>query len=126
MQLAVNFVTTELSESVVSSSERHYQIRFFYDWGCDSPFWCGNDTTRDRFGVGPIEPEELGLNTEISEQLRALAAWRDTALDWSDPLGPSPWEQEECDRFDTAVRKLLELIRSELGEEYEIIRDRDL
>jgi len=110
----------------VNSSNHSYQIRFFYDWGCDSPFWCGNDAARDKFGVGPIEPEELGLSAEISEQLRSLAEWHDTALDWDDPLGPSPWPPEECDRFNAAVNQILVLIRAKLGEEYEIIRDRDL
>ncbi|MEP0871684.1 hypothetical protein NDA01_17875 [Trichocoleus desertorum AS-A10] len=52
--------------------------------------------------------------------------WHDTALDWSDPLGPSPWSLEECERFNTAVSQLLALIRTELGDEYEIISDRDL
>ena len=107
----------------MGTSKRHYQIRFFYDWGCDSPFWCGNDAARDRFSVGPIEPEELGLSPEISEQLRSLGAWHDTALDWSDPLSPSPWQPEECDRFNTALNELLERVRSELGEEYQIIRE---
>jgi hypothetical protein len=109
-----------------SNLEQHYQVRFFYDWGCDSPFWCGNEAARSKFGVGPIEPEELGLSAEISEQLRSLRAWHDTALDWDDPLGPSPWTPEECDRFNAVVSQLLELIRAELSEEYEIIRDRDL
>ncbi|WP_206756163.1 hypothetical protein [Trichocoleus sp. FACHB-591] len=121
MQLAVNFLPSQLGKNIVSSSKRHCQIRFFYDWGCDSPFWCGNDAAHDRFGVGPIEPEELGLSAEISEQLRSLGAWHDTALDWSDPLGPSPWPLEECERFNTAVSQLLALIRTELGDEYEII-----
>ena len=56
-----------------------------------------SDNARDRFSVGPIEPEELGLSPEISEKLRSLGAWHDTALDWSDPLAPracqkiTPW-----------------------------------
>ena len=110
----------------MSDSKRHYQIRFFYDWGCDSPFWYGNDAARDRFGVGPIDPKDLGLSAEISEQLRSLAEWHDTALDWDDPLGPSPWQPEEYDRFNIAVSQILELIRAELGEEYEIIKDKVL
>ncbi|MBD2093637.1 hypothetical protein H6F90_00510 [Trichocoleus sp. FACHB-591] len=101
-------------------------MRFFYDWGCDSPFWCGNDVARNKFDVGPIEPEELGLNADISEQLRSLGRWHDTALDWSDPLGPTPWQPEESDRFQTAVKELLARVRSELSQEYEIIWEGDL
>lgn len=97
------------------------QIRFFYDWCVDSPFWCGNDVARDKFDVGPIEPEELGLSIQTSERVRALAKWHDTALNWTYPSDPGPWRQEECDRFNAAVDSLLETVRAELSEEYELI-----
>lgn len=103
------------------SIEHRYQIRFFYDWGCDSPFWCGNDAARAKFDVGSIEPEELGLSSQTSEMVRALTEWHDTALNWDYPPDPSPWRQEECDRFNAAVDSLLETIRAELSKEYELI-----
>ncbi|MBW4421090.1 MAG: hypothetical protein KME13_17945 [Myxacorys californica WJT36-NPBG1] len=102
-------------------TERQYQIRFFYDWGCDSPFWCDNDAARVKFDVGLIEPEALGLSIQTSERIRALAEWHDTALNWTYPPDPGPWRQEECDRFNAAVDALLETIRAELSEEYELI-----
>lgn len=115
-------IATRLSEDEQkSSTDQEYQIRFFYDWGCDAPFWCSNDAARSRFDVGPIEPEELGLSVQISIRVRALAKWHDTALNWDYPPHPGPWRQEECDRFNVAVDALLEAIRSELGEEYKII-----
>lgn len=101
--------------------QRQYQVRFFYDWGCDSPFWCGNDAAIAKFGVGSIEPEELELSTQTSKRIRALAKWHDTALNWAHPSAPGPWRQAECDRFNTAVESLLETVRAELSEEYEII-----
>jgi hypothetical protein len=64
-----NHVSREEAES---STERQYQIRFSYDWGVDSPFWCGNDVARAKFDVGPIEPEELGLSIQTSERVRTL------------------------------------------------------
>jgi hypothetical protein len=94
---------------------------FFYDWGCDSPFWCGNDVARAKFDVGSIEPEALGLSTQTSERIRALAQWHDTALNWTYPSAPSPWRQQECERFNAAVDSLLETVRAELSEEYELI-----
>lgn len=115
-------VTNRVSrEEAEPSTEHKYQIRFFYDWGCDSPFWCGNDAARAKFDVGPIEPETLGLSIQTSETVRALAKWHDTALNWDYPPDPGPWRQEECDRFNVAVDSLLETIRTELSEEYEII-----
>lgn len=103
------------------STEHRYQIRFFYDWGCDLPFWCGNDAARAKFDVGAIEPEELGLTPQTSKTVRALAEWHDTSLNWDYPPNPSPWRQEECDRFNAAVESLLETIRAELSEEYQLI-----
>jgi len=108
-------------EETELSTKHKYQIRFFYDWGCDSPFWCSNDATRAKFDVGPIEPETLGLSIQTSETVRALAKWHDTALNWDYPPDPGPWRQEECDRFNAAVDSLLKTIRAELSEEYEII-----
>lgn len=108
-------------EEAEPSTEHKYQIRFFYDWGCDSPLWCGNDAARTRFDVGPIEPEALGLSAQTSEMARSLARWHNTALNWDSPSDPGPWRQEECDRFNAAVDAFLETVRTELGEEYEII-----
>lgn len=98
-----------------------YQIWFSYDWGCDSPFWCGNDAAIAKFDVGPIEPEALGLSIQTAEKVRSLAEWHDTALNWDYPPDPGPWRQEECDRFNAAVDALLEVIRAELSEEYELL-----
>ena len=108
-------------EKLQPSVERRYQIRFFHDWGCDSPFWCGNDAARAKFDVGPIQPEALGLSAQTSEQVYALAEWNNTGLNWDHPPDPGPWRQEECDRFNAAVDALLEVVRAELGEEYEIL-----
>lgn len=105
----------------MSSTARSYQIRFFYDWGCDSPFWCGNDAAIAKFDVGPIDPEALGLSAQTAKAVRALAAWHNTALNWDYPPDPGRWRQEECDRFNAAVDALLVTIRAELSGSYELI-----
>ncbi|GAB4141280.1 MAG: hypothetical protein Fur0046_17200 [Cyanobacteria bacterium J069] len=97
------------------------QIYFFYDWGCDSPFWCGNDAARTQFDVGPIAPETLGCSAQTSAAIRALAEWHDAALNWNYPPDPVPWRQAECDRFNAALEALLDRIRAELSEDYELI-----
>ncbi|HEX2091878.1 MAG TPA: hypothetical protein VHG28_05715 [Longimicrobiaceae bacterium] len=98
-----------------------YRIRFFYDWGVDTPFWCGNDAAYEKFDVGPIEPEHLGLSARTCERVRKLAVWHDTALNRDYPPDPGPWRQGECDRFNAAVDDLLRAVRSELSEEYELV-----
>ncbi|HEU4453205.1 MAG TPA: hypothetical protein VFR81_09090 [Longimicrobium sp.] len=47
--------------------------------------------------------------------------WHDTALDWDDPGGPSPWTDEESARFDRAAEDLLVGIRAELGPDFEVV-----
>ncbi|WP_088890572.1 hypothetical protein [Leptolyngbya ohadii] len=98
-----------------------YQIRFFYDWGCGWPFWSGNDAATVKFPEYCIDPKKLGLSEKTCERIDALGVWHDTALNWNYPPDPSPWRQEECDRFNAAVDDLVETIRAELGEEYELL-----
>ena len=98
-----------------------YQIRFSYDWHCGSPFWCGNDAAIAKFGDYLIAPEALGLQPQTCERVLALSDWHDTALNWASPGDPGPWRQTECDRFNAAVEALLETIRAELSDEYELL-----
>ncbi len=40
-----------------------YKINFWFEWGMDTAcLWCGDQFTRDRFGVGPINFDKLGLS----------------------------------------------------------------
>ncbi len=98
-----------------------YRIRFFFDWGC-TPFWSGNDETRECFDY-PIQPEKLPLSQETMKRSYELAEWHDKSLNWDYPPDPSPWRQEECDRFNTAVKQLFEAARDELGEEFELVNE---
>ncbi|HEY9910002.1 MAG TPA: hypothetical protein V6D18_20605 [Thermosynechococcaceae cyanobacterium] len=107
-------------EDLQSSAERKYQICFSFDWSCDSPFWSNDDLAYAKFG-SPIRPEALGLSTQTSGTAYALADWHNTALNWTHPLDPGPWRQEECDRFNAAVDALLATVRAELGEEFEVV-----
>ncbi len=91
-----------------------YRIRFFFDWGC-TPFCSGNDETRECFDY-PIEPEKLPLSQETMKRSYELAEWHDKSLNCF-------WRQEECDRFNTAVKQLFEAARDELGEEFELVNE---
>ena len=104
-----------------STLESRYQIRFSYDWHCGSPFWCVNDAALAKFGDYLIEPEALGLQPQTCERVLVLSDWHDTALNWDYPPDPGPWRQEECDRFNAAVDALLETVRAELSNEYELL-----
>lgn len=95
-----------------------FAIRLMFEWsgGC---LWCADETARARFGVGPIE-HRLNLDQADLDRLDALSRWHDRALDWSDPAGPSPWDDSEFDRFDAAAIELLERLRTALGDEFDV------
>lgn len=97
------------------------KIRLFFEWG-GGVLWCGNDIARQRFDVGPVE-DRLPLPQEIRERLVMMTEWHDTALDWGNPLGPSPWSKQEDVRFSAAAKQLFEDIRRELGPSYELVNE---
>ncbi len=98
-----------------------YKIRFWFEWGLDTAcLWCGDQITRDRFDVGPIAFEKLGLSEELQNDLRALGDEFQDSLDWESPLDPSPWTQEHKDDFLRRSEEVYKRLVSELGEDYEV------
>src|SRR5665213_916835 len=97
-----------------------YQLRFFFEWGVDSCLW---PTTKEAWDVfdNPADLERLPLSSETTAQVRHLCTWYQGALNWEYPPDPGPWRQEECDRFNCASASLLEALRRELGERFEVI-----
>ncbi len=95
-----------------------YRVRLMFEWGGGS-LWCGNDAARDEFDVGPIE-DRLPLSPRTLRRLEELSVWHDTALDWDDPAGPSPWPPDEYLRFDLAAREVLAAVRAELGQDFQV------
>jgi hypothetical protein len=95
-----------------------FRVRFFFEWG-GGWLWCGNDATREFYGVGPIEGK-LPISAEILERGDTLSAWHDTSLNWEYPPDPGTWTQEECDQFNTAVADFLVELRRELEPSFEI------
>ncbi|HEY9881369.1 MAG TPA: hypothetical protein V6D29_23130 [Leptolyngbyaceae cyanobacterium] len=99
-----------------------YVLRFFFEWRLDTALWPGDEMAYEKLGLGPYDELTLPqLSPKTWQRMRELAEWHDTALNWDYPPDPGPWRQEECDRFNRAVRDLLEQIRQELGEEFEVM-----
>ncbi len=98
-----------------------YKLRFFFEWGMDTAcLWCGNQTARDRFDVGPIDFNKLGLSEDLQETLRQLGDEYQDSLDWNDPLAPSSWTQEHKDDFLRRSEEVYKRLVAELGEDYEV------
>ncbi len=98
--------------------EKHV-VRLMFEWG-GGCLWCGNGAALDTFGVGPIE-DQLPLSPMVHRRLRELSAWHDTSLNWDYPPDPGPWTTEEYERFEQAASGVLEIIRSELGSDFEVV-----
>ena len=79
-------------------------IRLMFEWGGGS-LWAGDDAARARFDVGPLD-DALDLPDALRSRLDALSVRHDTALDWDDPAGPSPWTDSERAAFDTDAEVL--------------------
>ena len=90
-----------------------------FEWG-GGCLWCGDDATRSRFDVGPIE-DRLPLSAETRRRLDELTRWHDQSLDWADPRDPSTWSADECTRFDQAAEELRAVVQAELGAEFDVV-----
>lgn len=97
---------------------KRYRLKLMFEWG-GGCLWADNVSTFDRFDVGPIEAK-LPLSEETKTRLSDLSELHDTALNWSDPAGPSPWNADQFEAFDKQAIKALRLVEIELGGEFEI------
>lgn len=97
-----------------------YRLRFFFDYGSGICLWSDNDAALEAFDY-PVAANRLPLSPETVRRADEVLAWYDRSLNWDDPGAPLLWRQEECDRFNAAVRALLASLREELGEEFEVV-----
>ena len=93
-----------------------------FEWG-GGCLWCGDDVTLERFDVGPIE-SRLPLSQSTRRTLEQISAWHDRSLNWNYPPDPVPWRPEESARFDSGAEGILEVIRRELGPDFQIVYER--
>jgi len=100
-----------------------YRLRFFFEWGPGS-LWADNEAAYERFGVGPIE-DRLQLAPQTLSLCQQMSAWHIRALNWDSPVDPGPWRQPECDEFNRATEELLNTIRLELGEDFDVLNHQE-
>ena len=94
-------------------------LRYEFDAGSGVCLWAANAEAEVRYGLA-VEVAALPLSTKLCEQLHHLIAWYDSALDWDNPGGASPWSAEERQRFLAAARQGLLALRRELPAEFEV------
>lgn len=96
-----------------------YVIRFMPEYSSTS-LWPDNDKARADFKM-PIEYSTVGLSSELIQRLKRFDDRVMDIIDWSDPAGPSPLTKEEQIQLYNEGKTLLEMVRAELGSDFEVI-----
>ncbi len=97
-----------------------YVLNYWFEWRGPC-LWGGNRKADEKFGYA-INIDSLPLSPQTKERVKEMIRWHDTALDWDNPGGDSPWTDEENERFEKAETELYEDLKKELGDEFEIRR----
>ena len=107
-------------------------LRFFFDYGAGGCLWAGDKATLARLDVGPVDALTFDLEGRVRKRppldLSEVAQTLRDRLDFQHsrylnpvyPPDPSLWSQALCDRFNDDVDRLLEILRVELCNQYEI------
>lgn len=109
----------EFIESQYHIKMSKYVLRYNPDYFSTS-LWPYNDNAQNDFSL-PIQYSELALSKSLVASLEKFDDKILSIIDWDDPSAPSPLSLEERLDIYTEGKKLLELVRMELGEEFEII-----
>ena len=101
------------------------QLRYFFEPGTSICLWAADDAARERFGYA-VEYEDLQLPDATVEKALQLASWFETSIDWSYPADPSPWCEDERQRFILACNDFYQTIVEALGPDYEVINEESM
>ena len=95
--------------------------------------WSDNDAAYEKYGVGTLEAEifdrkgnllheaRISLPEELKQKVSELDKLFLGSMDWNDPAGDSPWNQDQWDSFHQQTKELWKKISGELGDDFEII-----
>lgn len=73
------------------------RLRYFFEAGVvGTALWP--DDVESPYGY-PAELELLPISAALAAEVDELSEWFQSVIDWDDPGGPSPWSQDEEDRF---------------------------
>lgn len=86
--------------------------------------WPVSDNAYDDLGI-PIDYETLHLSEKLTEELKRIDDDVLDIVDWSDPHNESSMSKEERYELLNRGKKLLELIRAELGPDFDVQDDLD-
>lgn len=96
-----------------------YQLRFMPEYYATS-LWAQDQKTKDVYGY-EISYQSLGLSKPLIEALEAYDEKILSLIDWKDPAGPSPMNQDERKALYEKGLSLMDDIEKELGNDFQII-----
>jgi len=101
-----------------------YKLRYFFDSGAGTCLWSANDASQDLFGYA-VAIDHLQICENTKRRMFYVIAWYDTAINWTNPAGPSLWNAEELRLFNAEAQKLLIIMRAALGNDFEVVDESD-
>jgi len=96
------------------------QLRYHFEFGSGVCFWCANEAAYQYFLDYPVTSSQLPVSKTLQKRIDFLLSWYDTFLDWDNAPALSQWSNE-ANRFCRAAQEVLQLIRQQLGANFEIV-----
>ncbi|MCH5268502.1 MAG: hypothetical protein J1E62_09175 [Lachnospiraceae bacterium] len=96
-----------------------YTIKFMPEY-YETSLWPVSDNAYDDFGI-PIQYEDVPLTNALVERLEKFDCSILGLIDWGNPGGACPLSAEERKAIYNEGQALLQLVKEELGGEYEVI-----
>jgi hypothetical protein len=128
-----NTPLADISKSMNIPAMTKGSLRFYFDFGSGGCLWAGDEATRSKFGVGPldatvydlqgnvVEPPRISLPSKVHSLISRLDQEYAGYLNPLYQLDPSLWTQAKCDRFNDDVDQLMVLLQVELETEFVIV-----
>ena len=102
---------------------KKYTIKFMPEYNATS-LWSVSDSAYEDLGIG-IKYKRLNLSEELIEKLEKFDESIMGLIDWDNPGGESPLSYDEREALWKQGQILLEEIRIELGEDFEVTDESD-
>lgn len=94
-----------------------YKLDFWFEWGCETPFWAADDYTMEELGI-PVKLDTLELTDFYKEELKELCDLHNSSIDWDNPSTPSPWTDNQKISFNNKALSIFHEVCKNLGSDY--------
>ncbi|MDE5985238.1 MAG: hypothetical protein K2H13_08300 [Eubacterium sp.] len=101
-----------------------YKLRFFCDYG-GGCIWSDNDKAVNEFGV-MVNSDTLPISDNLKEKIKELENAFQESIDWNDPSSSLIWNDIQKQDFAERESEIYHKLSSELGENFEIRKEKSL